>query len=350
LFRVTIVPSSTSSSDDRLPAERWGRVWGVAFALAFLLLGGYEAYLRSIGLTPSVASREAVWVLARERLRDTSTVAVGSSRMLALVDPAIWASSYGGAPLVQLAALGAASIPALEHLAGTPSFHGLVLADVVPFWGFTNRWLPTALTAELAAYDRARVSPAQRAEAYLRVYVSSLLAIRRPQASPPRYAARLRRHRALTASPSVVYPSGYAPLRFRAVGTPANTPRIMSEAAFEERRPSVPADAELEQIFDRLFGAIREIESRGGRVFLVYMPGCGGRRAMEERHFSKERFWSPIVARLPARAIDLDDFPGYESLPCYDGSHLDVEDAAVVTRWLAGQLRSRGASNWEAPH
>jgi hypothetical protein len=336
---VTTVRSSTSSSDERLPVERWGRAWGSAAALAGLLLAGYEGYLRWIGMTPSVASREAVSVLARQRLRDASTVAVGSSRILALVDPGTWARVYGGPRLVELAALGAASIPALEHLADIPSFRGLVLADVVPFWGFTNRWLPSALTAELGAYRRAQVSPAQRAEAYSRVHVSSLLAIRRPQASPPRVLRQLATGRSLVASPSVVYPNGYAPLRFRAVGTPANAPRIMSEASFVERHPSVPTDEELGQIFERLFSAIRRIESRGGRVVLVYLPGCGGRRAMEERFFPKQRFWDPIVARSPSRAIDLDDLPGYDRLPCFDGSHLDVEDAAAATAWLAEQVR-----------
>lgn len=331
------MPSSTSNSNARLPADRWGLRWGIALVLAALLLGGYEWYLRSAGVRPS-APRVETWVVSRGRLDDTSAVAVGSSRMLALVDPEVWAEEYGGATFIQLATLGGSTIVALEHLAETTSFRGLVLADVVPFWGFTNRWLPTALADELGAYRATETSPARWSEAHLRVYLASVLALRRPEAKPRRLFRAILQGTPIAAAPSGLLRNGYGPLRFRAVGATPNPARIMSPASFANRRAVVPNDAELETMFARLFRAIDRIESRGGRVVLIYLPACGGVRDMEERLFPKSRFWTPIVERART-AIDFDAYPDRASIPCYDGSHLDIEDAARVTRWLVSQLR-----------
>ena len=304
-----------------------------------LLLGGYETYLRGIGIVPSVSSREAVWVVSRFRVRDTSTVVVGSSRMLALVDPAIWAREYGGNPAIQLGSLGGASIPALEHLAATPTFRGLVLADVMPFFGFDKRWLPKALVEELAAFRRAQVSPASRIEAYLRVYVPYQFVFRRPPVRPRRLLEAIVARRSILNSAAVSLPNGYGPLQFRRVRTEANTARLMSPASFASPNRAVPSAAEFVPMRERLLRSVATIEGRGGTVVLIYTPGCGGKRVVEEELYPKAQFWTPIADRV-AIAIDLDDYPGFDRLPCYDGSHLDVDDAAQVTAWLAGRVRA----------
>ena len=334
--------SSTSSSNDRLPVERWGRVWATALILVAGLLGGWEAYLRSLGVLPSVASRTSLWVTTRARLRPTSTVAAGTSRMLSILDPDVWAADFGGAPAVQLSVLGGSSIRLLEHLAGASEFRGLVLADVVPFFTFDADSAPTRLVDDrTSAYLQARISPAQRIEAVLRTYVPGLVALRRQEVTPLLAAEAWRAGRRLTAPAVEVRTDGYAPLRFRAVGVEPNSARVLDPATFDRLRAVVPDSATFEGQLARLATAVDRIQARGGRVVLVYMPGCGGRRVVEERQFPKARFWEPVRRRVRGITLDLEDYPGFATLACFDGSHVDQEDAVRITVWLASQIKSR---------
>ncbi len=316
---------------------RWGRTWGIAMAIVIGCLGGYEVYLRRAGFVPTVPSRPTAWVVTRDRLRDTSTVVVGSSRIHALVDPVVWARAAGGASALQLATFGGATIPALEHLAALPSFRGLVLGDIVPFFTFDKYQLRRALVDELEAYRRTRVSPASRIEAYLRVYLpyqfvfsGSQVGLRQWVDPAPDFDPR-------EAAAAVTLPNGYRVRRFRAAGVAANPDWVMTPATFGRLHRSVPSRIEFTRMRDRLVAAVDTIEARGGTVVLIYAPGCGGRRVVEEKLYPKSLFWDPIRAGV-GQTVDLDDYPGFAALPCYDGSHLDVEDAAKVTEWLAGRV------------
>jgi hypothetical protein len=333
------VPSSISSSDARLPAERWGRVWGTALLIVVGLLGGWEGVLREEGVVPAIASRQSVWVTTRLRVRPTSTVAAGTSRLLAGLDPDVWAAATGEAPPIQLSVLGGSSIRLLEHLAASPAFHGLVIADIVPIYTFDTDSLPTALVdRNTEAYSRALKSPADLIEAYLRTHVPGMLAFRRQEFSPGEVAKGLL-HGAMPGVPALeVRVDGYAPLHYRAVGAVPNADRVMRPETFSHLRASLPDSAAFARQLDRLARAAAAITARGGAVVLIYMPGCGGRRVIEERLFPKSRYWGPVLAMPGIATLDLEAYPGFGDLACFDGSHLDSDDAKKVTGWIAHRV------------
>jgi len=292
--------------------------------------------LRSVGAVPSVASRIDVWVVARMHVRPTSTVIGGTSRLLTALDPVVWGKATGGPPAVQLTTAGASSIRLLEHLAEAPDFHGTVVVDVVPFFTFDAGALPTQLVdLRVEAWREALRSPARRIEAYLRTWIPSVLAFRRPGMTPLQVLERggLVPNRATLAVE--VRRDGFAPVHYRRVGMEPNTDRVLSPASFAQLHAVAPDSAKLADDLRRLSAAVASIRSRGGSVVLVHMPACGGRRVVEERLFPKARYWG-AVRRLPGViALDLDDWPGAADLACFDGSHVDREDAPRITRWIA---------------
>jgi hypothetical protein len=333
------VPSSISSSDARLPAERWGRVWGAALLLVAVLLGGWEGALREEGVVPSVASRQSVWIASRVRVRPASTVAAGTSRLLAGLDPDVWAAATGEAPPIQLSVLGGSSIRLLEHLAASPEFHGLVVADIVPIYTFDTDSLPALLVdRNTDAYTRALKSPADLIEAYLRTRVPGMLAFRRQEFSPDEIAKGLL-HGAMPGVPALeVRADGYAPLHYRAVGAVPNADRVMQPETFSHLRASLPDSAAFARQLGRLAKAVAAIKARGGAVVLIYMPGCGGRGVIEERLFPKSRYWDSVVVMPGVVTLDLEEYPGFGELACFDGSHLDSDDARKVTGWIAHRV------------
>jgi hypothetical protein len=289
-----------------------------------------------------VASRQSVWITSRVRVRATSTVAAGTSRLLAALDPDAWSAATGHAPSIQLSVLGGSSIRLMEHLAASPEFHGLVVTDIVPFYTFDTNSLPTFLVdRNTDAYFRALKSPADLIEAHLRTWIPGLLAFRRDELAPRQLAKGLI-HGAMPRVPAVqVRTDGYAPLRYRAVGAVPNTDRVMQPETFAHLQAVPPDSATFARQLDRLAKAAAAIQARGGTVVLIYMPACGGRRVVEDKLFPKSQYWGPVRAIPGVATLDLEDYPGFSGLACFDGSHVDSDDAKSITAWIAQSVRSR---------
>jgi hypothetical protein len=336
------VPSSTSSSNDRLPRGGWAGTWQLTLLIVGVLLGGWELFLRSHGVTSSVEANKESWILAREQVRPTSTVVTGSSRIQAVIDPALWTGEFGGTPPIDLALAGGSPIPVLEDLAADTAFHGLVLAEVLSMYAFDLRGDGASTVDEyLAAYRRARTSPATRWEAWLRVHVAGHFAFRRTEVLPQESYATLL-HGRLPALPfGNMGPDRYHPVFFRQVGLPANRPSIMDTIAF---RPAMlntrPAQgAALDSLLHRMQASVAAIEQRGGHVVFLRFPACGGRRALEEEFFPRNEYWNQLAALTGAPAIDLGDYPEVTTLDCFDGSHIDLTDAPRVAQLIMLDLR-----------
>jgi len=262
--------------------------------------------------------------------------------MLTALDPGEWASAFGGPSAIQLSVLGGSSVRLLEHLADSPDFHGLVIADIAPFFTFDTDPAPTRQVDDaVAAYRRAQISPADRIEAILRTWVPSRFDFRRSEFLPGNL---LRTELAGFAFPDPatdVRTDGWAPIDFRGAKVKPNTARVLDPASFEHLQ-SVPPDRPTFQAdLGRLAGAVDRLQKRGGTVVLVYMPGCGGRKVLEERRYPKAIYWGEVVAQVPAITIDFEDYPEAGTLACFDGSHLDRRDATRFTAWLASEVRAR---------
>jgi hypothetical protein len=336
------VAHAITTAAQRLPAEHWHRTWLIAAVVATVVVGGDELYWRFRGVQPGVESRESVWTVTRSRLKPTSTVAVGTSRMMASLDPDVWARTTGGTPALHLSVLGGSTIRALEYLAGIPEYRGLVIADLVPYYTFDASPKPQANFDRMAdAYRRAKISPAQRIEAYLRTYVPSHFAFRRFQIQPRAVWAALLRGQAVELPTTVLHPNGFAPIDFR-MGAPRKSHGDDDARQHLSAGVIVPTAAELATMERRLVAAVEQIQRRGGNVALVFSPGCGVRRTVEEEMFPKDIYWTAVRTETRAYPIDLDDYPGFRHRDCHDGSHIDVRESAALTRWIAEQIKAAG--------
>ncbi len=330
---MTNVLSSTSSSNDRLPPGPWARTWLLTATIVAVVLGGWELLLRGHGVAASVEANKESWILARGRVVPGSTVITGSSRIQAVIDPEPWTREFGGDPPINLALAGGSPVPVLEDLAADSSFHGLVLAEILPMYVFDLRGQGEAVVQEnLEAYRDARSSPATRWEAQLRVYLAGRFSFRRAEILPQRsYTALLNGE--LPAPPfGGMEPSRYHPVYFRRVGLPADRPTILDTMTF---RPAIlntrPATGTaLDSLLQRIQASTAAIQRRGGRVVFLRFPACGGRGALEEKYFPRDVYWRPLPSLTGSLTIDLGDYPEVASLHCFDGSHIDLADAPVV--------------------
>jgi hypothetical protein len=320
------------------------RQLGLALVLAVTILGVWEGFWRAKGFLPR-HSLVPSWVVWRHRVEPTSTVVLGTSRVQAALDLDVWESATGARP-IQLAVLGSTPLPALDDLAEDSEFRGLVLVDLLPLHAFDALGSRANVEAALDEYEASLVSPSRRTEAVLRFLVSSAFVFRDAVLSPPGVLTRARRGERAIPNPAIFRSDRFTRFDYTGRSFLRRVPRAETPANYEAaRRRGRPADdAQYEVIVQRLEAAVETIQSRGGRVVFIALPACGTRKEIEEERYPRARYWDPLAARTTAIAIHADDYPQLLDFDCYDGSHMDMRDAAVFTRRLAGIVSSGSAT------
>jgi hypothetical protein len=331
---VKTVRSFISNSDSRKPTGHWPRTWLLTVSLVVALLGGWEAYWRSQGWLPMIVADQEAWVLARLRVQPTSTVLVGSSRTGAALDPLVWAATLGTEPPVMLAVEGESSLPVLADLAADTTFHGIVVAEMMPMATFMQ---DEPVGPYVAAAAEARQSPAKRWEARLRLSGPSHLVFRRPELQVNLLLGYLLLGGNVHQVHYRLRKDLFRPIDFRTEGGVPNPPAVLDTLAFTHlRRWGVPlVGAALDQRIAHIAADVKRIQQRGGTVVFLLFSGCGGRKAMEETLYPRSQYWDRLAEVPGVRMIDTDAYPEIGGLPCYDGSHIDTHDAPAVTRRVA---------------
>ena len=124
-----------------VPQQPWGSIALAAVLLFALLLGGWEAYWRAFGVTPSIDNGDALWAIQRRRIdagEGNATVIVGSSRLFFDLQLPVWQRLAGERP-IQLAFEGTSPLAFVEDLAADAHFTGRLLIGIDPqvfFQGF----------------------------------------------------------------------------------------------------------------------------------------------------------------------------------------------------------------------
>ena len=332
------MPSSTSSSDERHPRRPWLRIWVGALLVALTTIGGWEAWWRSNGWSPTIEAERETWVLARMRVRPTSTVLIGTSRTAAAIDPQVWASTVGAEPPVMLAAEGEGSLPVFEELASDTSFHGHLVVEMMPTSTWQRQaWSGGPLRDYIRAYRESLSSPARRWEAWLRTHVPSHLVFRRAELLPGRLVPAVLRHQRVRQTHHSLRADQFRPIDFRLDGIGPNRPVVLDSARFRYIRRWAPplTGVALDSLTQAIAANVARVQRRGGRVTFVVLQGCGGRKLVEQELYPTAAYWSRLRAIPGVMAIDSDEYPAIAGVPCYDGSHIDVRDAPAVTRLLA---------------
>jgi hypothetical protein len=340
------VLSSTSSSNQRLPAGPWARIWSIALLVAVVILGSCELFWRSRGFRPSVTDDGNLWCLARAKVKPDDPrqfVIIGGSRAQLGIDPAVFGQGFDGRPAVQLAVDGSSCLPVLRDLADDPTFRGIILCDVTPgpfFHGINVNANPQAEYVE----QFNKQTFAGRFEYRLRAILQMFLVLRLPDVAPT--ASNLQ---AWLSDGVLPQPSNIAVKMDRSKPTDFSRMELPREIAFRNSRerllpPGLPPDR-LSADMDLLNSMVQKIESRHGKVIFILMPVSGFVRQQEEALYPRTLYWDVLASRTKTLTINFTDYPSLAAFTCPEGSHLDAHDMAPFTRALATIIKEKLAQN-----
>jgi len=351
------VPSSTSSSNLRLPKLRWNEVLPGAVALLLMAVSVMEAGLALRGIRPNPTESVRAWVQQRSRadaMGNKALALVGSSRILLDTDLQALREETGMQP-VQLGIEGNSFTPVLHGLAMDPAFHGSVLVDLD---------FPTLVTPPRydAAADYERYYQAHRDDRFTYARIEDQLtdlvrgSLRsyadgsRPstalrdrllhQPDPAQYLKVLPDRSILADYSKTPMPYLYYFRALRDLDGSADLPPGKSYRQIGDLIESGIAglqpqdDSPLLVQLPALRTDVAAIRAKGGQVYFVVFPRSGYVREMDDRRFPRPLFWDRFAAEVPAPALNFEDVPTLAALYCPDGSHLDYRQRGVFTHAL----------------
>jgi hypothetical protein len=243
-----------------------------------------------------------------------------------------------------LAAEGEGSLPVLENLANDSTFRGHAVVEMMPSVTYEkDAGTIGPLNDYLLAYRASRVSPARRWEAWFRTHVPSHMVFRRTELLPGRLVPAVIGHQRIRQPHHSLRMDQYRPIDFRLDGIAPNRPSVLDSARFRYiRRWGAPlTGTALDSLIERIASDVARIQFRGGKVTFIVFQGCGGRRLVEQELYPTATYWARLRAIPGVKMIDSDDYPEIAGLPCFDGSHIDVQASPAVTRLVSGLVAAK---------
>jgi len=352
------VPSSISSSNNRLPDGPTGRIWLLAIVLALGLGAAIESYWRSQGQRmPMVVDDKDNWSLQREKLSDGTqqTVALlGMSRIQLGFATQVFYDRYPHYTLGNLCIEGLAPFATLRDLASDESFKGVAIVEI------TEPGIQRELHESQKAYveyfhtiwrfDKRIVRRSANAIQSNLVLVSPSLCIRElltkaieGQWPAPNY---LITH----ADRSRLADFSKADMNrlWMFLGDIILGDRYAVRDGFKKKdlnakivTPAIdPMTQWLKDVaeFDRL---VQAIQARGGKVVFVRYPTSGPTGTGTDLSFPRDRYWDIFAKHISASTIHYDDAPGLRGFPTPDWSHLGEADAHKFTAVLLDELEKQ---------
>jgi hypothetical protein len=356
------VPSSTSSSDRRLPRLAWAPLLAGALLILLACAGGMETALALRGFRPSTAESARAWSEQRARLDalgDRGLALVGASRILLDVDLATLRVRTGLEP-VQLGIEGGSFLPVLAGLANDQDFHGQVmvelevqtLAEPAPgnaAFGYqqdyqrrSRKSLPDFRSSEDYLSDQVYRRLRSYADGSRPLTALLHRVLSRPLVD--QYLRQLPDREVLADYSRVPMPYFYYFRAFRNLDGSSDPPADLSFAQMDERlRERI---ASLQPVDDRFFQGVLPavyamaslIQQRGGKVSFVAFPTSGYVKQIDERRYPRRLFWDRFTAGADAPTLDSAEVPALSAFDCPDGSHLDFRDRGRFTAALVTAL------------
>jgi hypothetical protein len=357
------MPSSTSSSDrpgfvrltasnrpgvaqpvpERdIPDRPWRPIMLGALGLFVVLVGAWELYWRSYGVTPGYRNSNAEWAQQRRRIDHgdgAKTVLIGSSRVLFDVQLPVWEQITGERP-IQLALEGTSPLPVLEDLADDPELTGRLLIGVAPdlfFSGFAAR-------GDVVPYFH-KEGPAQRIgnwlsrhllEPYFAYYGSDFalatVILRQP------WPVRPGTHPHTDVRKLMVQDADRNSHMWSKL-TDDPEYRELARSIWAQSFRDVPheltsADDKhkmIEEQITKAAAAVAKLRARGVRVVFVRLPSTGEFYAYEQKYLPRAETWDLLLARTGAPGIHFEDYPELQGYELPEWSHLSAPEATRFT-------------------
>lgn len=337
------MPSSISSSNERLPAIRFGAQWiGVAVVLAGMM-AAVEFGLRRLGHEPSYSDGKVPWSMERLRVEDAppeAIVVIGASRAHLGVSPTALEQALPGRPVIMLAMNGHRPMATFTDIADNTSFAGTVLFSFHPKFDLF-------VGADQSVYVRHYRDNFTHPGRYDRIFnqqIERFLQDHLVMFSPNANWATLLSSK-LRPSRGRVDRRRWRQNDYRGM-TPGEmkaqrTLRLAGISGKVRRNPE-PDVAEFDQVLETLAAGVKKIRARGGKVVFVRLPSSGPHYELEMTKCPRPLFWDRIGPATGAGTVYWSDVPALRDFETLEYSHLDYRDAAEFTRRLARVLEEKG--------
>ena len=325
------MPSSISSSSDRVPRDARGLTIPVAVILFAIAFGGLEVYWHKQGHRPFVTDDLARWACHRARVSNRghkTVVLLGASRIQCDFCSDTFRDRFPQYNLVNLAiaAAGPALAP-LRDLAEDVEFNGIVICSTPNWWLRAGAW---AEQQEYVDYFHQRFNTNARINVYIRCFLQS------------RLVALSQHTNVRRAIGGILSGDGLPAPRATTTHFDRSLSIDFSKVALHDkdltaREPQVWNWADI----NRVEAMVRTIQARGGEVAFVTFPISGPRVPFEDQTWPRRLTWDRLVAVSSAAAIHYRDTPSLANYECPDMSHLDQSDKASFTNALLDKLVRR---------
>jgi len=346
-----------------VPEQPWGWILACALAIFLALLGGWEAYWRSYGVTPSIRNDSGLWAIQRRRIdagEGAATAIVASSRPFFDIQLPVWERLDGRRP-IQLAFEGTSPLPFVEDLAADARFTGRLIIGIDPQVFFLAR----AGHRDAIEYTR-KQSPSQRVGQWLSMHLiepyfafddpdfalETVLARQDwPQRPGKPWLADVRKLSNTEADRNTWLWSKVAEdPRYRALA------RAIWHQRFAPAMDPPPEKLRktIQEQIDRTAKAVAKLQARGVRVLLLRSPSDGEYLAYETRLFPRAQTWDALVAASGAPGLHFQDYPELQGYYLPEWSHMTRAEAERYTVALYGVIQrdfwGPGASATPATH
>ena len=335
------MPSSTSNSNDRIPACPYGRFWFLVLFMCLALLVVEEGAFRIRGYFPTLNDTRELWAYWRGRVYTSKgrrrIVIIGASRAQLGIVPEVLEQEFPQYDVVHLAIDGTGCYAALEDLANDPQFDGVVLCSFHPTIVSPSRL--DDQRGHIEYYRNNRMSLNRTVNLRLSCMVQGHVCVMDSYDNPKYILQGILRKRSHDVPCIRTQFNRYRQAFYHARRNSeqlANMRASRLTAGRELLRNSEqPIDAFLEAVDQQIVPLCRMMFAKQGAVIFLRMPESGEYWDETNRVFPKEMYWDKFAERCPAPAIHFLDYPSLSKFTCPEGSHLDYADAVQFTRTLS---------------
>jgi hypothetical protein len=330
-----------------MPEKSLWRAAILMLVLVVLVIGGWEVYLRSTGVTVSYDNGKELWADKRAMVyepADKATVFLGSSRIKYDLDIPTF-QQVTGRHAIQLAAEGSSPLPILIDLGKDKRFKGKVVVDITEPLFFSGGARANK-QVDFLAYYKSR-TPAQRVSFLLDRAIESqfvfldddFLALN----------AEIDLHCPLPNRPGVfvfpLFPKDFSYCNFDRQNW--MSPKFLADTSLQVQVQNIwtllmtmarnaphSGPNPVPGIMQDAAAAVDSIRARGGDVFFIRTPSSGKMWMIEQHAFPREKLWDPLLAATHSQGVYFLDHPEMAHFVCPEWSHLKPADAVAYTKAL----------------
>jgi hypothetical protein len=335
-----------------MPEKSLWRAAMLMLVLVVLVIGGWEIYLRSGGVTVSYDNGKELWADKRAMVyepTDKATVFLGSSRIKYDLDIPTWEQTTGR-HAIQLAAEGSSPLPILIDLGKDPRFKGELVVDITEEIFFSAEGPRGDRQGEYLAYYKSR-TPAQRVSFMLDRAVESQFVFLDDDFLS--LNGELDKHCPLPNRTGVfvfpLFPKDFQLCQFDRQNK--MSPAFLADTSLQGQVQRIwlllmgmaknaprPAVDPVPEIMQDAVAAVDSIRARGGDVVFIRTPSVGPMFMIESHAFPRAKYWDPLLAATHSNGIYFLDHPETAHFVCPEWSHLKPADAIAYTKALVPLL------------